>query len=138
VSATSTITDLTPGSYTVTAANVVAGGTTYHPAVPTQQLNVTASTVAAAVTVAYTPVISTLVVGVIDAPQGASNIVHVTGPAGFSRTIAATTTFSNVAPGTYTVNGTPAITALGTWTALTPTTQRTLSPGDRDSVGVTY
>ena len=55
LTATTTITRLVPGSYTVTAAGVTQGGTSYAPQPATQTVAVAASLTAAAASVAYTP-----------------------------------------------------------------------------------
>ncbi len=56
VKATSTLTALAPGTYTVTAADVVSGSTTYRPSVARPSVPVAAGATASS-TVSYTPVV---------------------------------------------------------------------------------
>jgi hypothetical protein len=58
VKTTSTLTALAPGTYAVTAADVVSGGTTYRPAVGRPSVPVAAGATASS-TVSYTPVVVT-------------------------------------------------------------------------------
>ena len=139
ITATTTVTDLAPGVYTVKADSVQSGGTTYRTAIPAQQVIVAASLVAAPATVAYSSAVATLTVGISGVPIGATNMVEVTGPGGFDRFISGTTTFSNVTPGVYTVLSSPVILPGGVRYEGTPSlVSRTLTFGVTDSVGVTY
>ncbi len=139
LTATSTITDLTPGGYTVTADSLVNSGTTYRVVTGSQPVTVVASLTATGATVTYSSAIATLIVGVTGVPIGATNMIEVTGPAGFDRFINGTTTFANVAPGIYNINANSIILPGGIRYDGTPAqSQRTLNFGLTDSVGVAY
>lgn len=137
--ATTTISDLAPGVYTVRSDSVQSGGITYRTAAPTQQVTVTASMVASPAIVAYSNAIAIFTVGLSGVPIGATNVVEITGPGGFNRFISGTTTFSNVTPGVYTVTSSPVILPGGLRYDASPALiTRTLAFGVTDSVGVTY
>lgn len=139
LTATTTITDLAPGTYTVSADSLLVNGTMYRSLSGAQQVPVTASLSAAGATVTYSSAVATLIVGVTSVPVGATNFIEVTGPNGFSRFISGTTTFPNVAQGTYTVTASPIVLPGGVRYDATPASaQRTLTYGASDSIGVTY
>ncbi|MEP6833431.1 MAG: M66 family metalloprotease [Gemmatimonas sp.] len=139
ITATTTVTDLAPGVYTIKADSVISGGVTYRTAVPTQQVTVTASLIAAPGIVTYSNAVAILTVGISGIPVGATNMVEVSGPAGFDRFISGTTTFSNVTPGVYTIVSSPVLLPGGIRYEGTPATvTRTLAFGITDSVGVIY
>ncbi len=105
---TATLSDLEPGAYTVTAADVTAGQT-YTASVTGSPATVSAGATAE-VAVAYSttapPVLGgNLEVTVSGLPSGADATVLVEGPDGFSQTLTATTTLSSLQPGEYTVTG---------------------------------
>ena len=139
ISATTTITDLALGVYTVKSDSVQSGGITYRTATPSQQVTVTATMVASPAIIAYSNAIAILTVGVSGVPVGATNMVEVTGPGGFDRFISGTTTFSNVTPGVYTVTSSAVILPGGLRYDASPALiTRTLTFGSTDSVNVTY
>ncbi|MBM4187030.1 MAG: hypothetical protein FJ206_06925 [Gemmatimonadetes bacterium] len=102
VTATTTLNNLTPGSYTVAAGSVSSGGQTYLPSPGSQTVTVTAGLTAAA-TVAYAGSLGNLTVTVSGLPGGATAAVTVTGPGGFNQAVTATTTLIGLASGTYTI-----------------------------------
>jgi hypothetical protein len=108
VTATSTITGLTPGSYTVTAGTVVSSGESYAPAPTSQQVVVAASLVATPATVTYTRVVTTgaLAVVVNGLPNGVSANITVTGPQSFARVVTSASTLTALVPGSYTISAT--------------------------------
>ncbi|MDQ6612121.1 MAG: hypothetical protein M3Y64_06785, partial [Gemmatimonadota bacterium] len=139
LSGTATMTDLAPGVYTVAADSLINSGTTYRVVSASQQVTVVAALAATGVTVTYSSAIATLVVGVSNVPIGATNMIEITGPAGFDRFISGTTTFANVPPGIYTVNANAIILPGGIRYDGTPAqSQRTLHFGVTDSVGISY
>ncbi|MBC8087943.1 MAG: hypothetical protein H7Z40_11815 [Phycisphaerae bacterium] len=139
VTATSTLTDLTPGVYTVSADSVQNSGMTYRTTAVTQQITVSASLVAAPAVITYSSAVATLTVGVSGVPVGATNMIEVTGPGGFDRFISGTTTFANVPPGVYTVTSSSVVLPGGLrYEASPPVVSRTLAFGVTDSVSVSY
>ena len=138
LTATSTITDLAPGTYTVRADSVVRNGFAWRPAVASQQVTVSASITAAPATVDYSAVTGVLVVAVRGVPAGAVPSVRVTGPYAFDRTIASTTVVSPAASGAYTVAASAFVAGGLTYSASPSTVTRTVAIGGRDSVDVLY
>jgi hypothetical protein len=103
VSASTTLANLTPGTYTVTANNVVSGSATYTPSPKTNGVSVSAgNTLQASVT--YSLSTGALTVTVSGLPGGTNGSVQVTGPASYSHLVTATTTLSNLAAGSYTLS----------------------------------
>lgn len=102
LSASQTLTGLAPGSYTVSAAPVT--GTLYAFAGPSTppSAQVTAGGTAT-VTVTYTASSGALQVAIEGLPGGVLPSVQLTGPGGFTQTLTASTTLTNLAPGSYTV-----------------------------------
>ncbi len=97
-----TLVGLTPGTYTVAAASVSSGGTTYNPSPTSQNAVVTAGGTATA-TVNYAGSSGNLAVTVNGLPGGASAAVTVTGPGGFNQSLTGTQTLTGLTPGSYTV-----------------------------------
>ena len=98
-----TLTDLVPGQYLVSATAVSTGSATYSPALASQSVSIVAANTPVAVTVTYALATGSLTVTVSGLPGGATAGVTVTRAGGYSVALAATTTLSNLAPGTYTV-----------------------------------
>lgn len=139
ITQTVTITDLTPGVYTVKIDSLQSGGLTYRTTTTTQSITVAASLVASGATINYSAAVATLTVDVGGVPVGATNMVEVTGPGGFDRFVSGTTTFANVTPGVYTVTSSPVILPGGLRYEGTPAlTSRTIAFGTNDTVSVTY
>jgi glucose/arabinose dehydrogenase len=77
-----TLANLAPGTYTVTAANVIGGSVTYAPAAPSQTVTVTAGATAP-VTVGYATV--ALALGIREVATGLADPVYLTSPANDQR-----------------------------------------------------
>lgn len=103
VSRTDTLELLEPGTYTIAAADVQASGRTYRPDPATQPATVSASLTYADATVAYGPGTGRLDLTIAGLPPGTDASVTVTGPSGFARTVASTTTLQNLEPGIFTI-----------------------------------
>ncbi|HET6765441.1 MAG TPA: hypothetical protein VFH27_17265 [Longimicrobiaceae bacterium] len=102
VSASTTIADLAPGTYTVTAAQVGASATGFAVPVGSQTVSVAAGGKATA-TVAYQSLASSLSLAISGVKAGLTPTLTVTGPAGFTQTLSASGTLFGLAPGVYTV-----------------------------------
>lgn len=101
--ASATLSDLDPGSYTITAAGVSAGGTTYVPLPATQTVQVTAGGSASA-SVSYTAAPGSLSLTVSGLPPATNAAVTITGPGGYSSLQTASATLTGLTPGSYTVS----------------------------------
>ncbi len=105
VTASKTLSDLEPGSYTVSASDVTSGGVTFSATVTGSPSTVTAGQTASA-SVAYAAQIpgrGALNVNISGLPDGANANVTVNGPSGFTRVLTSSQTISDLEPGTYTV-----------------------------------
>lgn len=138
VTSTSTLTDLTPGTYTVTADSVIRNGLAWRSAPVSQPVTVTASIVAAPASVTYTAVTGTLVLTVSGVPTAASGSVHVQGPYGFDRTLTTSTVLSAVAVGSYSISAAPIASAGVPYDVQPSVVNRTITLGGRDSVDMRY
>ncbi len=98
-----TISNLSPGGYSLSASTVPFGGSAYAPTPASQSVTVSEGDTAAAAVVVYEAVVSGLTVTIDGLPPGTAADVTVTGPGGFSQTITATQSFADLTPGTYTI-----------------------------------
>jgi len=98
-----TFTALVPGSYTITASQVVTSVATFVPAFQSLPVTVGASSVSK-VTVIYAVTTGSISVVVAGAPQDVPWKVVVSGPAGYRDSVSANTTLGNLAPGSYAVS----------------------------------
>ena len=114
------LTDLNPGTYTITAAAVTDGGGYYVPLPTTQTVQVNAGATAAA-SVAYLATPGSLSLTVSGLPGSVNGSVTVNGPAGYSSTQTGSVALTGLAPGTYTVSA--AVVGTGTVYDPNPLTQ---------------
>jgi len=103
LTANDVVANLKPGEYKVSAASIRDAGMRYSPVVDTQTVTITKSNTPVQVDVPYVLSSAVLTVNISGAPSAATAAVRVTGPNGFNQTIAATTTFTGVDPGTYVI-----------------------------------
>lgn len=132
-----TLTGLQPGTYIVAAAAVAAGATVYGPDPASQTVMVSeGNTAASAVT--YAAASGSLATTVSGLPPGADAAVIVTGPGGFFRQLAASTTLTSLLAGSYTLTAQP-VAANGTQYAGTPSSQQaSVGSGAPAAATVTY
>ncbi len=97
-----TLDDLPPGSYTITAVDVSDGGAAFVPLPTTQTAKVTAGGSASA-SVVYTATPGSLSLTISGLPAAVAGVVTIAGPAGYSSTHTGNATLTGLAPGTYTV-----------------------------------
>ncbi len=137
VTATTTLSFLEPGTYTVTAARVQAGGSTYDASMPAQTVAVTATTTPATTTVTYALSSGSLTVTITGLPLGTDADVTVTGP-GYATAVTQTTTLTNIAAETYSVDANN-VTETGVTYVPSPATQTvTVTAGGTASASVNY
>ncbi len=103
LTATETLTSLTPGPYTITSSSVTAADGRYAPMPSTLGVTVSAGSTPATAAVSYGLATGSLAVTISGLPAGTSGSVTVTGPGGFSRTLIATQTLVGIDPGSYIV-----------------------------------
>lgn len=109
VTGTQTLTGLVPGNYLVSADGVSATAAAYGPTPVSQTVAVAASTIPATATVSYAVSTGGLTVTVNGLPQAVAANITVSGPEGFSTTVATTTTLTGLLPGTYTLTAATAV-----------------------------
>jgi hypothetical protein len=133
-----TLTDLTPGSYTVAASNVASGNSSFAATPASQTVTVGASDTPSSAAVTYGPVDGALTVTVVGLPPGTSAAITVSGPGGFSRQVTATQSLTGLAPGNYVVDA-GAVSSGGTQYNGNPATQTvSVAAGATASAGVAY
>lgn len=103
VSATTTLTGLTPGEYTIAAAPFALEGDGYTAAQPTQAITVAAALEPAHVAVIYGLATGRLAVTVHSVPTDADASVTVSGPNGYHAVLTASAMLVGLVPGGYTV-----------------------------------
>jgi glucose/arabinose dehydrogenase len=106
VDATTSLTLLAPGDYTVSASNVEAAGKTYRAAPPpgTQIVSLSPSRTPVAIALDYGAGNGSLDVSIIGLPAETNASVTVTGPAGYTRALTASAALRYLEPGTYTLS----------------------------------
>jgi hypothetical protein len=132
---------LTHGAYTITAADVTSGGTTYRPTPASQTINLAASTTQVTANVAYSAVAlapGSLTVTVTGLPTDLDAAVTVTGPGGYNQQVTSTQTLSSLPPGTYTITASSVPGNLTTHNPAPGTQTVTVTSGTTASGTVTY
>ena len=140
LTASGTLTDIDPGVYTVTAANVNDAGDVYAASIDTSPVTVPADGLAS-VTVTYTFLdpneVGSLTVTISGLPAGTDAAVNVSGTA-YDQDLTASSTLANLVPGFYDVTGSD-VTADGlTYSAVVTTSPVLVIPDDTANVDVQY
>jgi hypothetical protein len=133
-----TFTDLTAGSYTVTATGVTVGGAAYQAAPGSQTVAVVQSGPQATATVTYTTPMGSLTVKVngLGTSKGA---VTVSGPNGYNQSVTNTTTLTGLVPGSYTIAAQGVTASCGSPYTATPDTQTvSISANSTSQATVSY
>lgn len=107
VTSTRTIPDLTPGTYTITAAKAVGAKASYTPAIASQIAEVVASTTPATVNVGYTLSTGIAAVTITGLPAGTDASVTLYNTAGFFANVKTSGEVGNLEPGPYTMQVAP-------------------------------
>jgi hypothetical protein len=102
VTATQTLTGLTPGNYTVTANNVTQTPYSYAGIITGSPATISTSANANA-TVTYAAITGAIQLTVTGTPTGTNPNVTVTGPGGFNQAVTASQVLGTLVPGTYTI-----------------------------------
>lgn len=127
VTATTTLTGLLAGAYTINAEPVVFQESRYSPNAATQTVTVPAGSTPATASVAYAVSTARLAVNVSGLPAGGNASITVTGPGGFNTAITSSTSFNLLTPGTYTITATDVTQNNTTYRAAPPTQNVTLA-----------
>lgn len=121
VAASATLAGLAPGAYTITIANVTHEQSVYSASPGNQVVLVPAGGTASAAPVAYALATGFLTVSFAGLPGTAAAEIVITGPAGYSRTVAQPLTIAGLVPGTYVLEARQVHAGNSTWAAATPT-----------------
>ncbi len=103
VGATRTIADLTPGTYTVTAAKAVGTRASYSPSIASQVVEIVASSTPSTVTIGYTLTTGIANVTITGLPSGTQGSATVFNNSGFFKNLTASGEVPNLDPGEYTL-----------------------------------
>lgn len=115
-----TVPGLAPGTYLVTATNLVVGGATYLVTPTTQSVTVTAGSTTDVPAITWTLVTGALTLSVNGLPDGKAANVIVSGPDGFVQAVSASGTLSGLKPGSYTVDAQRVVTDGFSYDAIAP------------------
>ena len=136
ISASRTLSGLPAGTYTLAAAGVNSGGYGWAPTPVSQTVILTGGSGGSA-DVVYAASTGSLSLTISGLPDSTDASLSITGPGGFSRSMAATGTLSGLAPGTYTV----AASSVGGTSLYAPapaSQSASVTGGATASAGVTY
>jgi hypothetical protein len=139
VSASETLRGLSPGTYTLIAANVAYGGVTYASTSPSQT-KVLDGDSTAHVTISYaaTPQHGLLEVAIAGLPSGVSGKINVTAPDGSARFLSAPGTLEGLLPGIYTLTAANVVHGGSTYASTSPTQTKTVSPDTTARATISY
>lgn len=138
VTASTTLTLLTPGTYTVSAGTVTTGSGTYTPSPASQTVSVTASATASEALVTYAMPGGSLTISASGLPGGSTPVFSLTGPGGASRTQNGPGTLSGLAAGSWTISASTVTAGETTYNPTPGTATRTITVGATSSVSFAY
>jgi hypothetical protein len=104
VTATTTLTQLAAGEYTVAVSDVTHDGSTYAGAPTSQSYTVAAGASVTTPAVSYVLASGALSVTMAGLPQSANADILISGPAGYSRTLTGATNVTGLKPGQYSID----------------------------------
>ncbi len=137
VTATSTLTELTPGAYRLIAATITAGGISFRPAADTVTVTVSASLVAAPATVAYAAQVGRLVVTTSGLPTDAAPAMTLTGN-GATRALSGPATLDSLPIGSYVLSAAPLTVAGVRYRPATATQTLAVTTGTTSTADVAF
>ena len=137
VTGTTTLTLLTPGSYTVSAANVSAAGTTYVPTPTSQSVAVVASLVAAPATVSYALATGAVTISTSGMPGGVTPTFSLTGT-GAPRSASGTGTVSSLEVGSWTITANTIVSGATTYTPAPSSQSVSITPNGTATASFAY
>ena len=103
LSATTTLTALAAGNYTIEVVEVTHDGSIYSGSPPTQSIGVTAGSTVTAPNVSYVLASGSLALTLSGLPQATPAPIVITGPDGFTRTVGEPTNINGLRPGIYSI-----------------------------------
>ena len=137
VTSNTTLTLLAPGSYTVTAANVTAAGTTYVPTPTSQQVAVVASLVASTATVSYAVATGAVTIATSGLPGGVTPTFTLTGT-GSARAASGAGTVSALTVGSWTITANTIVSGTTTYTPSPSSLSVSITPNGTATASFAY
>ncbi len=137
LTATATITLLTPGSYTVSATSVGTGATTFVPVPVSQQITVVASLVASPATVSYALATGTVTIATSGIPGSVTPTFALSGT-GAPRSVSGAGTVSALAVGTWTIAANTIVSGATTYTPSPASQSVTITPNGAATATFAY
>lgn len=107
ITASQTLTGLTPGSYTVSAQPVTSAAVVYAPTPATQTITVVATSTPTTATISYAATSGSVALVVSGLPTGTGAVVTLSGPGPSSQLLDGTRTVTGLTPGSYTLTAQP-------------------------------
>ena len=132
-----TLTDLAPGSYTVTGSPVSTGAEVYTASPASQTVTVSGGGTATS-TVTYGPSSGTLTVNISGLPTGVSAAVDISGPNGYAGLLTAGATLTGLLPGQYTLTAQPVANGSTQYVGTPATQNAAVSSGVTATASVAY
>jgi hypothetical protein len=129
--------NLVPGLYTITASNVIAGPL-FVPAIPVQQVMVTASQQASVANVIYSSTGTALSVQINGLPTSLQARVTINGPNGFNLQLTSSQILNGIQPGTYNLIASVVNASCTTYSPTPPSQSVTVTAGQGTQATVTY
>lgn len=137
VTGTTTLTLLAPGSYTVSAANVSAAGTTYVPSPTSQSVTVVASLVASPATVSYALATGAVTISTSGMPGGVTPTFSLTGT-GAPRSASGAGTVSSLQVGNWTITANTIVNGATTYTPSPSSQSVSITPNGTATASFAY
>jgi hypothetical protein len=137
LTATTTLTLLAPGSYTVSAASVGTGATTYVPVPVSQQVTVVASLVASPATVSYALATGAVTIATSGIPGSATPTFALSGT-GAPRSVSGAGTVSALEVGSWTITANTIVSGATTYTPTPASQSVTITPNGTATATFAY
>ncbi len=137
VSSTTTLSLLTPGTYTIAASSLTHSGTTYTPSPLTQQRVVSASLQPANASVVYARASGAITIAATGLPSGVTPTFTLSGASG-TQQISGTQTISGLNPGAYTISAATLSHAGTTYTPSAPSANVNVTANGNTPVTFSY
>ncbi|HEY7635628.1 MAG TPA: hypothetical protein VH763_08795 [Gemmatimonadales bacterium] len=138
VASTETLSDLTPGDYTLSASGVSVGGSLYAANPDSQVVVVSQGTPPASASIDYQVSGGSLTVTISGVPSGTAAAVTVTGPGGYTKAVTATQTLSGLMAGSYTVAAQSVSAGCGVYDPTPASQTASVTDGGGASASVSY
>ena len=138
LAAGTTLTGLAPGNYLLAATGFSVGSIGWGATPASQTVAVVATPVPATAAVLWAPATANLAITTAGLPDGVAAAIQVTGPGGYLHAVSGSDLLTGLAPGAYTIGGTPVNSSGLEWTPVPASQVVTLAAGATASAGVAW